>query len=82
MIKPIHTQASIHVLARIPHMDAWVDDGKFEILAYVLVETHDIHILDGLIFSHFILETHGLCPTPVQGITGTQHSLSHNWMRE
>jgi len=80
--QPIHTQASFHVLARITHIDAWVADGKLEILAYVMLGTHDIHILDGLIFSHFIVETHGLRPTPVQGITGTQWTLSHNRMRE
>ena len=38
--QPLHTQASFHVLARIPHMDASVADGKLEILAYVRVETH------------------------------------------
>jgi len=63
-------------------MDTWVADGTLEILAYVRVETHDIHILDSLIFSHFIVETHGLRPTPVQGITGTQWTLSYKGMRE
>jgi len=71
LYQPLHTQACFHVLARIPHMDAWVADGKLEILAYVRVETHDIHILDSLISPHFIVETHGLRPAPVQGITGT-----------
>jgi len=45
-------------------MDGGVTEGKLEILAYVRVETHDIHILGSLFFSHFIVETHGLCPTP------------------
>jgi len=63
-------------------MDAWVTYGKLEILVYVRVETHDIHILDGLIFSHFIVETHGLRPTPVEGITGTQWTLFYKGMRE
>ena len=57
-------------------------DWKLEILANVRVETHDIHILDSFIFSNFIVETHGLRPTPVQGITGTQWTLSHKRMRE
>jgi len=35
-------------------MDGGVSDGKLEILAYVWVETHDIHILDSLVFTHFI----------------------------
>jgi len=63
-------------------MDVWVADGKLEILAYVRVETHDIHILEGLIFTQFILETHGLRPAPVQVITGTQWTLAYKRMRE
>jgi len=70
--QPNHTQASFHVLARIPHMDAWVADGKLAILAYVWLESRDIHILDSLIFSHFIVETLSLCAAPVQSITSTQ----------
>jgi len=34
-------------------MDGGMTDGKLEILAYVWAETHDIHILDSLIFTHF-----------------------------
>jgi len=75
-------QACFHVLSRIPHTDAWVSYGKFEILAYVWVGIHDIHLLDCLIFTHFIVETHGLCPTTVQGITGKQGILSYKRMRE
>ena len=71
LYQPLHTQECFHVLVRIPHMDAWVADGKLEILAYVRVETHDIHLLDSLSFPHFIVETHGLRPALVQGITGT-----------
>jgi len=78
--QPIHTQASFHVLARISHMDTWVADGKLEILTYVWVESHDIHILDGLIFPHFILETHSLRPAPVQSITSTKRNLSYKGM--
>jgi len=63
-------------------MDAWVANGKLEILAYVRAETHDIHTLDGLIFTHFIVETQGLRPTTVQGMTGTQWTLSHKGMLE
>ena len=65
-----------------PHMDAWVADGKLEILAYVRVETHDIHILHRLFFSHFVLETIGFRPTRLQGIPCTQWTLSHKGMRE
>jgi len=67
----LHTQACYNVLARIPHMHARVPDGKLEILAYVRVETHYIHILDSLVFLLFIVEPHGLRPSPVQGVTGT-----------
>ena len=63
--QPINTQACFHVLARISHMVSSMADGKLEILAYVRLETHGIHILDGLIFTHFIVETHGLGPAPV-----------------
>jgi len=80
--QPIHTQASFCVLALVSHMDGGVSDGKHEILAYVRVETHDIHILDSFVFAHFIVETHSLRPAPVQSITGTQRSLSHYRMRE
>ena len=80
--QPDHTQACFHVLARIPHMDAWVADWKLEILAYVRVETHDIHILYRFIFTRFIVEPHCLRPAPVQGITGTQWTLSYKRMRE
>ena len=69
--QPLHTQACYRVLARIPHMDARVSDGKLEILAYVRVETHDIHILDSLVFLYFIVEPHGLRPSPIQSVTGT-----------
>jgi len=63
-------------------MDGGVSDGKHEILAYVWVETHDIHMLDSLVFTHFIVETHSLGPAPVQSITGMERSLSHYRMRE
>ena len=76
----IHTQAGFRILARISLMDGGMTDGKFEILAYVWVETQEIHILDSLIFPHFIVETHSLRSTPGQSITGTQRSLSHYGM--
>jgi len=82
LYQPIHTLASFHILALISNMDGGMTDGKLEILAYVRVETHDIHILDSLIFMHFILETHGLRRAPVQGITGTKRSLTYHSMRE
>ena len=82
LYQPVHTQAGFRVLALVSHMDDGVSDGKLEILAYVWVEAHDIHILDSLVFTHFILETHSLRPTPVQSITGTQRSLAHYRMRE
>ena len=63
-------------------MGGGVSDGKLEILAYVRVETQDIHMLDSLSFPHFIVETHSLRPVPVQGIAGTQWTLSYNRTRE
>jgi len=69
--QPLHSQGCYHVLARVPHMDARVPYRKLEILTYVRVETHDIHILDSLVLLHFIVEPHGLRPSPIQGITGT-----------
>ena len=63
-------------------MDGGVSDGKLEILAYVWVEAHDIHILKSLIVPHFIVETHGLRPATVQGITGTHWTLSYYGMCE
>ena len=74
-------QAGFRILAHISNMDGAMTEGKLEILAYVWVETHDIHILDSHIFTHFIVETHSLRPTSVQGITGTQRSLSYYRMR-
>jgi len=82
LYQPIHTQAGFLILAHFSHLDGGVTDGKLEILPYVWVETHDIHILASLIFMHFIVEPHGLRPASVQSITGTQWSLSHNRMRE
>jgi len=79
--QPIHTQAVFRIPERISHMDVWMSDGKFEIVAYVWVEPRDIHILDRIIFTHFIIETHSLRLAPVQGITGTQRNLSHHRMR-
>ena len=63
-------------------MDDRVTHGKLEKHANVRVETHDIHILDNLIFPHLIVETHGLRPTPLQSITGTQGTPSYKGMRE
>ena len=82
LYQPIHTQAGFHVLALVSHMDGGVSDGKLEILAYVSVETHDIHISDSLIITHFIVENYSLRPTTVQSITGTRRSLSHYRMHE
>jgi len=64
LYKPIHTQASFHVLAHISQIDCGLTDGKLELLAYVCVETHDIHILDSLIYTHFIVERQCLRPSP------------------
>ena len=75
LFQPIHTQAVFLILAHFSHMDGGVPDGKIELLAYVWVESHDIHILDSLIFTHFIVEPNGLRPASVQRITGTQWSL-------
>jgi len=36
-----------------------------------MVETHDILILDNLIFPHFLCETHVLHLAPLQVIVGT-----------
>jgi len=63
-------------------MDCGVSDGKLEILAYVWVETHDIHILDRFVYTHFIVEKNSIRPTPEHSIKGTQGSLSHYRMRE
>ena len=57
-------------------------DGKIEILAYLRGETLNIHILDGLIFTHFTVKMHGLRPAPVQGVTGTQSTLAYKRMHE
>jgi len=66
LYQTVHTQAGFHVLAHISHMDDWVTHGKLEIFAYVRVQTHDTHVLDSLIFLHFIVETNGLRPAPIQ----------------
>jgi len=81
LYQTVHTQAGFHVLALISHMDDWVAHGKLDILAYVRVKAHDIHILNSLDFLHFVVETHGLRPAPVQGIAGTQWTLSYYRMR-
>jgi len=82
LYQAIHTQAGFRVLALVFHVFGGVSDGKLEILAYVWVDTHDIHILGSLVFTHFIVETHSLRPAPVQSITGPQRSLYHYRMRE
>ena len=82
LYQPVHTEASFHVLAYISHMNDGVTDGKLEILAYVRIEALDIHLLDSLVFLHFTVETHGFRPTPVQGIAGTQRTLSYYRMRD
>jgi len=82
LYQPIHTEGGFLVLAHISHMNESVTDGKLEILVYVWVEAHVIHILDSLIFPHFIVETHGLRPNHVEGIASTQWTVSYNKMRE
>jgi len=82
LYQPIHTQAGLLILAHISLMDGGVTDGKLEVLTYGWIETRDIHILDRLIYTHFIVEKHGFRPGPVQVITGTQWTLAHNRMRE
>jgi len=78
----VHKQSGFHDLERISHIEERVTDGNLEILAYVRVDAHDIHILDTLIFPHLIVETHGLNPTPVQGIAGTYWTLVYYRMRK
>ena len=58
-------------------MEAGVTHGKIEILAYVRVQAHNIHKLDCLVFLHFIVETHGLRPAPVQSFARTQQTMSY-----
>jgi len=70
LYQTVHTQVGFHVLARISHMGDCVTNEKLKILAYVWVQTHDIHILDSLIFLHSIEETHGLRPVPHTGNRG------------
>jgi len=82
LYQTVHKQAGFHILALISNMDDGVTDGKIEILAYVRVEAHDIHIWDSLSFPHFIVETHGLHPATVHGIAIAQWTLSYNRMRE
>ena len=82
LYQPSHTQAGFRVLAIVSHMDGVVSDGKIEILGYVWVETHDIHIFNSFVFTHFIVESHSLRTAPVQSITFTQRSLSHYRMCE
>ena len=76
LYQPFHTQAGFRVLAIVSHMDGGVSDGNLEILAYVWVETHDIHILDSLFFTHFVVQTHRLSPAPHTGqISGNQNEF-------
>jgi len=44
--KTILTQAGFIFFARVSHMDDWKASGELEILAYVRVEDHSVHILD------------------------------------
>jgi len=56
--------------------------GELRVLAYVWIETHDIHILNGFILPRFTVKTHGLGSTTVKGITVTQRTLLYYRMRE
>ena len=82
LYQTVHTQTGFLVLAHISLMDDGVTDGKFEILAYVRVQANDIHILDSLIFTHFIVGTHDLRQATVQSIARTQRTLSYYRMCE
>jgi len=78
----VHTQARFYFFSRIPHMNDRVTHWELKVLAYVRVQAHDIYILNSLVFPRLIVLTHGLCSTPVQGITGTQRTLSYYRMRQ
>ena len=53
--KAIHTKTGFLVFARVSHMDEWMAHGELEILAYIRVEAHYIHILESLAFSRLIV---------------------------
>ena len=59
----IHTQACLYIFTLIAYLTDRMADGKLEIFAYVRVEAHDVDILNGLILSWFVVETHSLCST-------------------
>jgi len=68
-IRPsIHT-ARLYILTSIPYVNDRMDEGELEILACVLIEAHDIDILNGLILACLIVEKNGLDSTSVQGLT-------------
>ena len=48
LYQTVHTQAGFVVLAHVSHMDDWVVHVKLKILAYVQVQTNDIHLLNCL----------------------------------
>jgi len=54
----------------------------FHILAYVRVQTHGIHLLNSLLFMHFVMQTHGLRLALVLGMVGTQRNVSCYKMHE
>jgi len=43
------------VLARVSHMDDWMAHGELEILAYIRVKDHYIHVLDSLAFPRLMV---------------------------
>ena len=63
-------------------MNDGVPYRELEIFTDVRVQAHDVDILDSLILACFIMETHGLGSTPVQGISSIQRALFYYRMCE
>ena len=50
----VHTQARFLTLARLPHLNDWVNSGELEIFAKLRIQTHNVDILDSLNFVDLI----------------------------
>ena len=60
----IGAQARFYIFTLIAYMNDRTAEGELELFAYVRVESHDVDILNGLILSCLIVETHGFGQPP------------------
>jgi hypothetical protein len=65
----------IFILTCISHMNFTITDGEFVVFTNVRVLAHHIDVSYSFSSLYFIMESHGLCSTLVQGISSIERAM-------